>query len=791
MHFPNDGYIHNFEFGDGAPNTAATAVGGLSVTGCLSDFSVYIFHPYGGKKTALKEAQWSPLSDSERKDSLSINVEFVKFHLSRSRMMNFKQEMATKGRPASDQSRNVIRFSTITDIGSASFKYDMRRLAEILAFPKAWYRRSIVRRMFLGDLSMSVPANDDEESILTHASPNTSRNFENKSKSHSDKSPLLNKDKMKLSLESESSKHGRLKDLGRTFSCESENSSNSSPSEHKNMTAWETLVLFAVNFKKLNVHMNMGNVMGNVSWLTKDFRSEGRLSIGSTGHKNLYIAVGLGGSGLDAKGGIVGGNIEIANIDTYVHIREEPDVEPDHIVGLRLHALELRLDYMATSVLMCRVSDLNVNLKDEWRLNQAINSASVTRRPASIFIYGVLTWNQLQIMMSKSSTADMLKMYNKLEEFFSQQFNSSKRAFSGFSQGHRPPRVTPQKSREAPKVDVPTGCIHDARHHRHWQKVLASVAGLQLSTMHSPLPEFGTILGGTMELHGKNISLACFHGINFKSKSWALFSLKEPSITFNTESQEIPSTTEPNSQDVHVVQTLTCSLGVSPYKTHLSMATVCKVSRSVIFPPRLSRSVIFPPQFKTLQEWFHYAFANSQIDDVDKFPSLEREKDGNNSIERGRGSNAQKLTDPNHNREVIFALPSLQLHLKTEHLQTASIPDLAEEKPVVECSFITEFEDHIFVTVDAEAFFFLHDLISSYLKEKEKVLGQKSYDKSSTSASENAQTKLSLEGDIFAKDWRNYNCKTWHLEPTEIVARIGIKLRRKSRFNRYIIVQFT
>lgn len=63
-----------------------------------------------------------------------------------------------------------------------------------------------------------------------------------------------------------------------------------------------------------------------------------------------------------------------------VHIREEPDVEPDHIVGLRLHALELRLDYMATSVLMCRVSDLNVNLKDEWRLNQAINSASVTRR---------------------------------------------------------------------------------------------------------------------------------------------------------------------------------------------------------------------------------------------------------------------------------------------------------------------------------------------------------------------------------------------------------------------------
>ena len=45
-----------------------------------------------------------------------------------------------------------------------------------------------------------------------------------------------------------------------------------------------------------------------------------------------------------------------------------------------------------------------------------------------------------------------------------------------------------------------------------------------------------------------------------------------------------------------------------------------------------------------------------------------------------------------------------------------------EEKPVVECSFVTEFEDHIFVTVDAEAFFFLHDLITSYLREKDRMV---------------------------------------------------------------------
>lgn len=81
----------------------------------------------------------------------------------------------------SDQSHATIRFSSkyilyiycfnfiyltnnqcfplaIVDIGSASFKYDMRRLTEILAFPRAWYRRSIVRRLFLGDLTRTVPS---------------------------------------------------------------------------------------------------------------------------------------------------------------------------------------------------------------------------------------------------------------------------------------------------------------------------------------------------------------------------------------------------------------------------------------------------------------------------------------------------------------------------------------------------------------------------------------------------------------------------------------------------------
>jgi len=74
--------------------------------------------------------------------------------------------------------------------------------------------------------------------------------------------------------------------------------------------------------------------------------------------------------------------------------------------------------------------------------------------------------------------------------------------------------------------------------HLHWQRVLDKVSLLSISAMLVPLPDSGTVLGGTMDLHGSNISLACFHGVNFKAKSWALFSLRQPFISFSTEAQE-------------------------------------------------------------------------------------------------------------------------------------------------------------------------------------------------------------------------------------------------------------
>ena len=44
--------------------------------------------------------------------------------------------------------------------------------------------------------------------------------------------------------------------------------------------------------------------------------------------------------------------------------------------------------------------------------------------------------------------------------------------------------------------------------------------------------------GGELMLQGHNLTLVVFHGLNFKSRQWALFSLNEPQINFVTDRGE-------------------------------------------------------------------------------------------------------------------------------------------------------------------------------------------------------------------------------------------------------------
>lgn len=49
---------------------------------------------------------------------------------------------------------------------------------------------------------------------------------------------------------------------------------------------------------------------------------------------------------------------------------------------------------------------------------------------SEIFVHGDLKWDIFQVMISRSTTPDLIKIGMKLQEFFTQQFDTSKRALS-------------------------------------------------------------------------------------------------------------------------------------------------------------------------------------------------------------------------------------------------------------------------------------------------------------------------------------------------------------------------
>jgi len=60
---------------------------------------------------------------------------------------------------------------------------------------------------------------------------------------------------------------------------------------------------------------------------------------------------------------------DVRELVAVVCISEDPGKEPEHMVFIKLHIVESRLDYMGSSILMGRVSDLAVKVNDEWHLD--------------------------------------------------------------------------------------------------------------------------------------------------------------------------------------------------------------------------------------------------------------------------------------------------------------------------------------------------------------------------------------------------------------------------------------
>jgi hypothetical protein len=106
------------------------------------------------------------------------------------------------------------------------------------------------------------------------------------------------------------------------------------------------------------------------------------------------------------------------------------------------------------------------------------------------------------MLISKSTTADLLKILNKLEEFFSQQFKSSKKLFSSLEPG--PTRksgvatAVGNFSAASASTSKGTSAPDEVGHHRHWQSALSKIAGMKIYTLPFKLPDVGSVLGGVL-----------------------------------------------------------------------------------------------------------------------------------------------------------------------------------------------------------------------------------------------------------------------------------------------------
>lgn len=75
--------------------------------------------------------------------------------------------------------------------------------------------------------------------------------------------------------------------------------------------------------------------------------------------------------------------------------------------------------------------------------------------------------------------------------------------------------------------------------YQHWIELLNALYGLQLNNFPARIPDKNVVLGGRLSLSGNFASLACFHGTNFRTQNWGLFTVREPALQFTSETRVV------------------------------------------------------------------------------------------------------------------------------------------------------------------------------------------------------------------------------------------------------------
>lgn len=441
--------------------------------------------------------------------------------------------------------KNAVRFSLVVDISEAAFKYDMRRLQEILAFPKAWYRRTIMRQLLFG-----------AESAVDGA---TAESFECSALHAPDKRAEGSSTLLSGSISQEQSKLGHnssvvsdttgkgsqmsISDEDRVLRRKSNNDQTSFgrlTSDTKENFRWDAVVVFAVNFSQLDIETNMGSTMGNTKWITEAASSQGHMAIDNFGNKNMLVSFKLGSSRLESRSGMIGGLAALSGLRLLGQWKEGIKKVPSHELYAWLNSSETRIEYMGTTNFIGSITGLHGKLYDLWLIGEKIGDTTVDT--LTLDIIGKINWDQLYIMITRSTVAELFKINYRLHEFFDKELITGKRAFelatSKISEGDTFETSESTEDDLSTEKDANQSLTEIFILYLHWAKALEMLSTLPINFKKWPMPN-STAIKGTLECCGNEIALACFYGSNFRADRWALFHMQTPGISFNVEAKDI------------------------------------------------------------------------------------------------------------------------------------------------------------------------------------------------------------------------------------------------------------
>ncbi|KAL3998683.1 Fragile site-associated protein C-terminus family protein [Acanthocheilonema viteae] len=607
-----------------------TGGGGIHVAATLSAFSLNIYSPH---------------QRSTAQDALLLTLDHLSILASRSKNSRLESD-------------NKVQFVLTANVGSANFNYDMRRLAELISFPKPWYRHTIVQRLFFGDHSVKTPTYNTETPLVM---------------SHVSSRPLSNK--------------------------------VPSTQEVLKKKDWSAAIICGVEWKELNISAQMANTMGNTKLILREGVLHGYCQLNSKQDRSISINFGLESAVLSAYGGVISGEIAITSLHIACKNQTAALKPPRNCAKLELTEVQSRIEWMSRPIFIAKCEKPSVTFLDEW-ISLFDDAGEAVK--ASVAVNISCTWSDLQLIITKVTADDLIKIAQKLQSFFQEQLTNSRMVW-----GIRSSIVVDKAS---PEVDD-KNFINFTKYH-HWQSVLDMLTHIQSRQKLLPMPKNSdgmTIVGGVLELSGQSLSLACMHG-EMNASSWALFHMRQPTIIFEPEARYI-FVNDSRDVGVSVAQRLNIRLGDMAYQRGDTecMAIVCRVQQSRGSMVRQMSSVL--------------ACLHHVIGDV-----LMRLKYIPSNLNQPAA---------HHSVLQLFQFPALDAVLST--LQKQGIE--ADERlpaPEVHSSFICEFHDSVNVQTDFSAqVSFLPELINTYMKTK---------------------TKEEKAVDV-NRDFRRFICERWVVDP--------------------------